>query len=77
VSPIHGPWMALRGVVIIDVPGPSIDPYLKNPIQNPFPEGDIQLSDITDTLLIEYKDNYEEGFKVYRYLDMFICIKIC
>ncbi|KND02904.1 uncharacterized protein SPPG_01984 [Spizellomyces punctatus DAOM BR117] len=39
VHPIHGPWMALRAVIVLDMDGPSPDEAFEEPT-NPYPEGD-------------------------------------
>ncbi|TPX62728.1 hypothetical protein SpCBS45565_g06974 [Spizellomyces sp. 'palustris'] len=39
VHPIHGPWMALRAVIVLDMDGPSPDEAFEEPT-NPYPAGD-------------------------------------
>ena len=63
VSPEHGPWIALRAVIVFDMEGPSLLTFPK-PLENPYPEGDAILALKTQSLMEEYRSNYTEGFKL-------------
>ncbi|KAL1917588.1 uncharacterized protein VTP21DRAFT_3981 [Calcarisporiella thermophila] len=50
----YGPWIALRGVVIIDIDGPPLQDINDPPLTHPFPQGDEQLKSMLDDILKTY-----------------------
>lgn len=59
VSPIHGPWIALRAVITFQfITGPNVSEYVSHPAQNPFPDGDAYLNDLTQEIIADYQANY-------------------
>ncbi|KAI9204277.1 uncharacterized protein BJ171DRAFT_506832 [Polychytrium aggregatum] len=64
VSPIYGPWLALRAVLVFPgIQGPPHQPDYET-VPNPYPEFDDTLLQKTNEMMERYKANYEAGFKL-------------